>query len=140
MPSAKRSKATPEMSYACNACGKVFEPQGPTVGLYCSRCEPSTQAEQKRADVLIEALGPEIGALVSDLVQQSEALVGKHWQRLFDGLPDPKIANFVLGGMLIGPALTFAISAGATEDGVIAIVRKLFQEAHADEPKPSGSN
>lgn len=128
------------MPYACNACGKVFEPQGPTVGLYCSRCEPSTQNEQKRADAMIEALGPEIGALVSDLVRQSEALVEKHWRALFDGLPDPKIKDFVLGGMLIGPALTFAITAGATEDGVIAIVRKLFQEARSDSLPASGSN
>lgn len=119
------------MPYACNLCGRTFEPKGPTVGLYCSKCEPSTQMDQANADKLIEAIGPEIKALVEDLVKCSELTVNKHWRELFGGNPNPKIRDFVLGGMLIGPAITFAIDAGATEDGMLAIVRKLFEEARA---------
>jgi hypothetical protein len=26
--------------YSCNSCGKVFEPEGSTVGLNCAKCEP----------------------------------------------------------------------------------------------------
>lgn len=37
------------MPYSCNGCGKVFEPTGSTVGLYCQTCRPE---ERPKSDTM----------------------------------------------------------------------------------------
>lgn len=65
------------MPYACHGCGRVFEPQGSTVGLYCTACIGENNVIKVSNEVTVyEVDGKEPGGLPMPTLT-----IASHWNR-----------------------------------------------------------